>query len=103
MADDNFGAWATLKRIKLETGQDLDLTLRRRDLTDWPAGAAFALIFDSGVTINAVVSGPLATFSANYTVVDPIESGTKYRVTYADSSGRNAVPYAGTAQRRSDA
>lgn len=102
MADTTFGTFPTQRKMLLTTGQDFALTLRNKvggAATSFPSGAALSIVFDNGTTWAATVAGSDASWAVNKTVADAITEGTGYRLTYADSSGADLVPYKGTVLR----
>lgn len=97
-----FGSFPKVVPMKLSTGQDFSMTFTNKPggvTTNWPAGAALSIVFDSGTTWNATVATSTATWSVNKAVADLITEGTTYRLTYTDTSGNDLVPYKGPVYR----
>lgn len=99
MAVTAFGSFPTVIPIKLTTGQDFGLTLRNTPagvVTNWPAGAALAIVFSTGTIWSATVSTSNAVWSVNKSVSDlVVGDNITYRMTYTDTAGSDLVPYKG--------
>ena len=89
--------------VHLTTGADFDGILRSKvagELTDWPEGTVWSLVFANGVTWTAATDGPLATFHEDKaaTGADAMPHALGVKLRYVNGS-TDRIYYTGSVAR----
>lgn len=72
-------------RVNLTTGADFICTLRLRN-QDWPVGTTLSLVFASGESWSATISGADATFNVDKATADTIDDRTAVSLKYVNGT-----------------
>lgn len=89
--------------LVLSDGADFNATLRYKTgeppvVTNWPTGTSLALVFSTGTSWSATISGALATWGVDKAVTATIPKQTKVSLVYTNGS-TDRVLYMGTVKR----